>query len=335
MKPGVKDLLEYHYAKEAFQNASGRTADCLSLRVLADAPSMKVRLSAAEYAHVAGCAACLHSLALSMRSECPAENFLSAYSDGQSPLAGAIGEHVERQNCRRCREAFSGQLSRAQSLAAAPGNRASATGASIEPTPLKRWPLDWLHRSSRMRGIMAFALTGLVTAALLLSVWFGIDYRRLRSDHARSEFPAPRSGAPQAQVSTPDRKQDQPNTKEKGIASLAFVLSPTTMRGDGEGKRRLLLPSKGIDRVRLNLNFTPYTKYSTYRVILSSIDGAMLLSHDYPGKPGPEGKIPFDVPAASLHDGNYMVVVQGRSGTAAYENVESYFFGVVVRDDLR
>src|ERR1022692_4935 len=229
----------------------------------------------------------------------------------------------------------------------APGRR-SIFGPSI---------LERLRESFRLRaGVLRFAAAGLVTAAMLVAVWFGLDNRRLRTELARSESQRSSLAARlQAQAAAPkSNPADERNVlagraeseshrasaareSAKGYAAgmkaapLAFVLSPGVTRGEGGGQKRLVIPAKGVDRVRLNLDFTPFGQYTTYRVIVSSMDGGEVSSRDFPGKDlhGPGSKLVIDLSAASLPEGDYIIVVKGRLGTARYEDLESYYFHVV------
>jgi hypothetical protein len=120
-------------------------------------------------------------------------------------------------------------------------------------------------------------------------------------------------------------------------APLAFLLSPGVTRGSGGGRQRLVIPAKGVNRVRLNLDFTPFEQYTTYREIVSSADGGKVASRDFTSKdlPGPGRKLGIDLPAASLPEGDYIIVVKGRLGTARYEDLESYYFHVVRQSEGR
>ncbi len=332
MKPNIKDLLEHHYAREDFRNASGRTPQCVPLRVIADVPSLRMRLSAEQFAHVAGCAGCLHSLSLSMRFECPAKDFLSEYGGAQSPIAMALREHIETRNCVRCRNSFAEELPAALSALPDFGTTKSTIDTSTLAAPPQHRFFRRLWQSSRPRGFTAFALSGVIAAAVLIGLWLGFDHRWLKSDHpplASARGPA----HPPANPARPDRPEG-PDLGEKQIATLALALSPTTMSGDSGTAPRLLIPARGIDRIRLNMDFAPNAKFSAYRVILSPIDGTPVLQRDFPGALGKQGKISLDVPAPSLRGGDYSAIVQGRSGSAPWANVESYFFRVVIKDPL-
>jgi hypothetical protein len=227
-------------------------------------------------------------------------------------------------------------------------NRRSISGPSI---------LERLRESFRLRpGVLGFAAAGLVTVAMLVAVWFGLDNRRLRTELARSESQRSSLAARlQAQAAAPkSNPADERNVlagraeseshrasaareSAKGYAAgmkaapLAFVLSPGVTRGEGGGQKRLVIPANYVDRVRLNLDFTPFEQYTTYRVIVSSMNGGEVSSRDFPGKDrlGPGRKLVIDLSAASLPEGDYIIVVKGRLGTARYEDLESYYFHVV------
>src|ERR1022692_2651929 len=227
-------------------------------------------------------------------------------------------------------------------------NRRSISGPSI---------LERLRESFRLRaGVLGFAAAGLVTVAMLVAVWFGLDNRRVRTELARSESQrsslaarlqaqaaAPKSNPADARHVLAEREESESHRASAaresakryaaGIkaAPLAFVLSPGVTRGEYGSQKRLVIPAKGVDRVRLNLDFPPFEQYTTYRVIVSSMDGGEVSSRDFPGKDrlGPGRKLVIDLSAASLPDGDYIIVVKGRLGTARYEDLESYYFHVV------
>ena len=236
---------------------------------------------------------------------------------------------------------------------------ASAPPQASTVAPARGGPsiLERLRESFRLRpGVLGFAAAGLVTVAMLVAVWFGLDNRRLRTELARSESQrsslaarlqaqaaAPKSNPADARNVLAERAESESHRASaaresaKGYgagmkaAPLAFVLSPGVTRGEGGGQKRLVIPAKGVDRVRLNLDFTPFEQYTTYRVIVSSMDGGEVSSRDFPGKDrlGPGRKLVIDLSAASLPEGDYIIVVKGRLGTARYEDLESYYFHVV------
>ena len=204
----------------------------------------------------------------------------------------------------------------------------SASAASL--------PSIWerLRGSFRLRaGVLGLAAAGLVTVAMFAAVWFGLDNRRLRTELARSE--SQRSGLAarlQAEAATPkNNPADERHVAERVMAApLAFLLSPGVTRGEGGGQQRLVIPANGVDRVRLNLDFRPFGQYADYRVIVSSVGGVELASRDLAGS-----KLAIDLSAASLLEGDYVIVVKGRSGRAKYEDLESYYFHVVRRSNPR
>jgi hypothetical protein len=217
----------------------------------------------------------------------------------------------------------------------APGRR-SIVGLSIRES---------LQEAFRVRaGVLGFVVAGLVTAAMLVAAWFGLDNRRLRTELARSESQRSSLAARlQAQTTTPKsnpagegrvlpelRASVKRYAEQMKAAPLAFVLSPGVTRGEAGGQKRLVIPANGVDQVRLNLDFTPFGQFTTYRVNVSSVDGGEVSSRDLLGKDllGPGRTLAIDLPAASLPEGDYIIVVKGRLGTARYEDLESYYFRV-------
>lgn len=186
--------------------------------------------------------------------------------------------------------------------------------------------------------VLRSAIAGLAAAALLVAVWYGLDNRRLRSELARSE--SQRSGLAarlQAEAATPKNNPTQaggvlPHVESIRPAPLAFVLSPGVMRGAAEGRQRLIIPVKGADRVRLNLDFAPFEQYASYRAVVSSADGGEVASRDLIGS---GSKLAIDLSTASLPAGDYIIVVKGRLGTARYEDLESYYFHIVRQSEAR
>jgi hypothetical protein len=219
-------------------------------------------------------------------------------------------------------------------MANAPGRR-----SILEPSFLER-----LRESFRLPSfVLQSAMAGLVAAALLVAIWFGIDNRRLRTELARSE--SQRSGLAarlQGEAATPKNNPTQvggvlPHAESMRPAPLAFVLPPGVMRGAAGTRQRLIIPAKGADRVRLNLDFTPFEQYASYRVIVSSADGGEVASRDLSGKNliGSGSKLVIDLSTASLPAGDYIIVVKGRLGTARYEDLESYYFQVARQSEAR
>jgi anti-sigma factor RsiW len=217
--------------------------------------------------------------------------------------------------------------------------------------------LERLRESFRLRAaVLGFAAAGPVVAAMLLAAWFGLDNLRLRTELARSESrrislaahlqaeaAAPQSNPAQERNVLPERADSESHIPSavresaklyaEGVkaAPLAFVLSPGVTRGDGGGQRRLVIPAEGVDRVRMDLDFTPFDHYASYLVIVSSVDNGEVSSHEFSGKRplGPGSELAIDLPAPSLPEGDYVIVVKGRLGTARYEDLESYSFRVV------
>ncbi len=240
-----------------------------------------------------------------------------------------------------------------QSAAAADSREVSAAATS-RPRAVSGPPFwDRLRESLRPRaGVFGFAAAGLVAAALLVAIWFGMDNRRLRTELARSESQRSNLAARlQAEAATPKSNPAHENPVSPGsegsesglagtvrafarqmpVAPLAFVLSPGATRGAAGGQKRLVIPAQGVDRVRLNLDFTPFQQYASYRVIVSVADGGEVSSRDFPGgnAAGSGSRLAIDLPAASLPEGAYIIVVKGRLGAAGYEDLESYYFHVV------
>ncbi|MGA2739285.1 MAG: hypothetical protein ABSG65_17830 [Bryobacteraceae bacterium] len=184
--------------------------------------------------------------------------------------------------------------------------------------------------------VLGSAMAGVAAAALLVAVWYGQDNRRLRTELAISE--SQRSGLAarlQAQAATPRNNPAGagsvvPHVESMRPAPLAFVLSPGVMRGAEGGRQRLIIPVQGADRVRLNLDFTPLEPHTAYQVVVSSVDGGEVASRDLSGKNlvGSGRKLVIDLSAASLPEGDYIIVVKGRLANARYEDLESYYFHV-------
>jgi hypothetical protein len=60
------------------------------------------------------------------------------------------------------------------------------------------------------------------------------------------------------------------------------------------------------------------------------VDGGEVASRDLSGKNlvGSGRKLVIDLSAASLPEGDYIIVVKGRLANARYEDLESYYFHV-------
>jgi hypothetical protein len=184
--------------------------------------------------------------------------------------------------------------------------------------------------------VFGSAAAGLAAAAMIVAVWFGLDNQQLRTELTRSESQRTSLAARlQAEARMPKSNPGHAATAlpEPGmrVAPLAFVLSPGITRGDGGTQKRLVIPADGVDRVRFNLDFTPFEQYTSYRVVVSAADGGEVSGQDIAGEAfrGAGSKLVLDLPAVSLPEGNYIIVVKGRLGAAAYEDLESYYFHVV------
>jgi hypothetical protein len=275
-----------------------------------------------------------------LRGELPTERgrrFEARYL--QSPQ---LSERVE--SARLLMQSAEGYRNELLSLAASAPGRRSVSRPSFR---------DRLREFFRLRaGVFGFATAGLAAAALLVAVWFGMDNRRLRTELAASESRrsslAARLHAEVATTKGNPAHQGSPlpasdeselgltgavRAYAKGVRAvpLAFVLSAGVTRGEAAGRQRLIIPVRGVDRVRLSLDFTPFEQYTSYRVIVSSVDGGEVSSRDLPGKNliRSGSKLVIDVSAASLPEGDYIVVVKGGLGTSRYEDLESYYFQVV------
>src|ERR1039457_4062854 len=158
------------------------------------------------------------------------------------------------------------------SIGSPPPNLRSISGPSI---------LERLRESFRLRpGVLGFAAAGLVTVAMLVAVWFGLDNRRLRTELARSEShrsslaarlqaqaAAPKSNPADERHSLAERAESESHGASAarehakryaaGIkaAPLAFVLSPSVTRGEAGGQKRLVIPAQGGERRGLDPDF--------------------------------------------------------------------------------
>jgi hypothetical protein len=329
---GERRLLEQRYFldDQLFESVCSIEEQLIRDYLRGELPADQVRRFEARY---------LQSPQLSERVESARLLMQSASAAPQaSPLATVSGAATEAAPAREEQVSIGSH---------APGER-SLSSPSFRET---------LRESFRFRAVvLKFAAAGLVTVAMLVAVWFGLDNRRLRTELARSESrrsslaarlqaeaATPKSNPADARNVLPERAESESHTASAArehakryaegmkAAPLAFVLSPSVTRGEAESQKRLVIPSKGVDRVRLNLDFTPFGRYTTYRVIVSTVDGDELASRDLPGKDlhGPRSKLAIDLSVASLPEGDYPIVVKGRLGTAEYEDLESYYFHAV------
>jgi hypothetical protein len=149
----LEHLLENYFAEKAFQQASGRTPDCLPFSVLADAPCKG--LQPAQMEHARSCPACRRSLILSLRSLCPSEEQLGLYQAGKSSIAEAITAHLEMQACPQC-----SKVAVPLTFAAGSQTRAGSRSPSREPG---RWLGSF--------GAWRFVLTA---ACLLVAILVGM-----------------------------------------------------------------------------------------------------------------------------------------------------------------
>ena len=95
---------------------------------------------------------------------------------------------------------------------------------------------------------------------------------------------------------------------------------------------RIVIPAKGVESRRTDINFTPL-RAAMYDLPCNRLlaNGGEVSSRDFPGKAlmGGGHKLAIDLSAASLPDGDYIIVVRGGLGAGRYEDLESYFFHVV------
>ena len=176
----LEHLLEDYFAERAFQQASGRTPDCLPFPVLAEAPTKGLQgLPPAQIEHARSCPACQRSLLLSLRSLCPSEEQLQLYREGRSSIAEAITAHLQVQDCPRCTK-----VAVPLTFTAAHRTRAESDLHSSEP---RRW--------LRSVGSWKFVITA---ACLLVAVLVGLfaftPMRREIAALAHRNKPSPHPG---------------------------------------------------------------------------------------------------------------------------------------------
>ena len=99
----LESLLRDFFANEELALITGITTECLSLAVIADAPANG--LSEAESQHATHCRHCLGALTIAFQNECPSHALLTAFCEGRLPIAEAIRNHIERDQCEACRAA--------------------------------------------------------------------------------------------------------------------------------------------------------------------------------------------------------------------------------------
>ncbi len=99
----LESLLRDFFAKEELAQITGVTSECLSFAVIADAPANG--LSEENSQHAGHCRHCVRALTIAFRSECPSPALLTAFSEGRLPIAEAIRNHIERDQCEACRAA--------------------------------------------------------------------------------------------------------------------------------------------------------------------------------------------------------------------------------------
>jgi hypothetical protein len=196
----------------------------------------------------------------------------------------------------------------------------SASGdAPLAPT-IRDKLLDFF----RLRTVVFGFAGSLAALAILVGVWMGLDNGRLRTTVERTES---ERNSTQGGIAPPKASKLQESAQQTAnklnIAPLAFMLSPGVKRGDDSGRQRIVIPATGVDRVLLNLNFTSFGHYTTYRIIVSSVNGNDVSKRDLQGN-----KLSIDLPTAKLPEGDYTILVKGRSGSVQFEDIESFYFHV-------
>lgn len=121
-------------------------------------------------------------------------------------------------------------------------------------------------------------------------------------------------------------KEPEPPQKK----TLAVVLTPIRVRGEGENHRLVIEP--GMAQVSFHL-IRRNDDYPTYRVSLRTEAGEELWTQDGVKARAHNGRyeIQVSLPASRLASGNYILKVQGVISSGNYEDAGNYYFQVVKR----
>jgi hypothetical protein len=108
---------------------------------------------------------------------------------------------------------------------------------------------------------------------------------------------------------------------------LSFILRPGGVRGS-EGSQRLVVPS-GTESLRLQLDIPAGPSYKSYRAILQTPEGNEIWSQDLrPGGSTEPRVVELTVPARVLAEGDYVVLLMGRTVEGRFEPLPSYKFSI-------
>jgi len=197
-----------------------------------------------------------------------------------------------------------------------------------------------LFSSPRTSLQWGFVLTA-AAAIIFGSLWLIIQNGRLRSElnqahAAEDEFRKNDESVrqqiatihPQQTRETPEKEQTvevaQLDTQE--FPELVLRLVPGTVRGVGSGNV-LRLP---LVKSRIRLEMEPAEQYSSYQVVLQTAEGQNVYRSSTPRGSLSNKLIVLTFPSNMLHQGDYILRLNGRSADAT-EEVEAYFFSVVQR----
>jgi hypothetical protein len=180
---------------------------------------------------------------------------------------------------------------------------AIARGASTQKPPFRVPPFGPIPRGALAVVIVALCALG----------WLGLDNIRLRRRVAVLRV--------------------RESARTVGVQPLfSFVLSPNLTRGDSP-PRRLFLPS-GSGGVRLELEVPGSPNYSQYRALIRTVDGAAEIWSGNTVAPAITASgvlVDAELPAASLGDNDYVLLLRGLTAEHRWEDVGSYSFGIVHR----
>jgi hypothetical protein len=195
--------------------------------------------------------------------------------------------------------------------------RAVAPTRDQSAAPVRRW-IDALFR---LTPALRWSIATLLIALAAGGLWLSVESSRSRREAEQSARLGPPDvpGAP-APVAPEDHTAPIAPLAPSAPVLLALAVGPGVRSANPVTPIALVIPA-GASEVRLVLKLED-RENDTYRVILRAVGGAEVLRRDNlkpAAAPGPAFTIP--VPASQLATGDYLLTVQGASGSGEIDDL--------------
>ena len=149
--------------------------------------------------------------------------------------------------------------------------------------------------------------------------------QQARADHLAQELQ-------QEQEQQGKLKQQLANVQKPWSPAFSFVLTPGMVRETGHTPR-LAIP-KDAELVRFELYVPGQDTYRSFRAALQTVEGHEVWSHSQlllTRATSGEAVVPLLVPRPVLRQGDYLLMLEGKTARGDFEKLPSYFFSVVNR----